>query len=460
MIDHKKFNEWASQVYENKQYSETVEISYFDKGDSDPRTLFECILASIDNNINESLDSMDFDFVQIDSMLNYSIVESINGNNEDALNEVFDFVKKSITNALDKSSEVINKGIQIGADVYSSVKEIGKKLKDVIAKVFEKIKKFLSLTWDWAKKNGKSAAAKIKEFAKKEIKGTAMSSLSTILHKGSADTEFEEAQKDVKGAVGKVNGKNYKLDAAAGELKLKDTVSDIEDADADAEDMDEVIIKDLVNITESVVDQMFTSVKGLLNEGYTLDELEVFVNNEDELNENADTKKGLVGWMIEAIGFALNPFAKIYELAIKSSMNGLFMIVSSIARGGIKNAYKYVVMGTLVSLGYHIIHGAQGVEHHFSVHEAEASNNLKLNDGKRMFQFEDAKKILSVGLGGVFTHCLSSFFPIVALILEILLVSIASFELCIAICESAQDLKNSSACKVVMNVEHALEHAF
>jgi hypothetical protein len=458
MIDHKKFNEWASQVYENTQYNESAEISYFDKGDSDPRTLFECILASVDSNINESLESMDFDFVQIDSILNYSIVESINNNNEDALNEVFDFVKKSIANALDKSSEVINKGIQIGADVYSSVKAIGKKLKDVIAKVFEKIKKFLSLTWDWAKTGGKSAAAKIKEFAKKEIKGTAMSSLSTILHKGSADTEFEEAQKDVKGAVGKINGKDYKLDPAAGELKLKDTISDLEDADS--EDIDEVVIQDLVDITESTVDKMFTSIKGLLIEGHTLNELEEFVNTEDELNENADTKKGLVGWMIEAIGFALNPFAKIYELAIKSTMNGMFMIVSSVARGGIKNAYKYVIMGTLVSLGYHIIHGAQGVAHHFSVHEAEASNNLKISDGKRMFQFEDAKKMLSVGLGGVFTHCLSSFFPIVALILEILIVSIASFELCIAICESAQDLKDSSACKVVMNVEHALEQAF
>jgi hypothetical protein len=458
MIDHKKFNEWASQVYENRQINTPDVTSYFDKGDSDPRTLFECILSSIDNNINESLESMDFDFVQIDSMLNYSIVESVKSNNEDALNEVFDFVKKSITNALDKSTEVINKGIQIGADVYSSVKEIGKKLKDVIAKVFEKIKKFLALTWDWAKAGGKSAAAKIKEFAKKEVKGTVMSSLSTILEKGSADTEFEEAQKDVKGAVGKINGKDYKLDVNAGEAKLKDSVSDIEDADA--ADIDEVVIKDLVEITESTVDKMFTSIKGLLIEGHSLTELEQFVNSEDELNENADTKKGLVGWMIEAIGFALNPFAKIYELAIKSTMNGLFMIVSSIARGGIKNAYKYVIMGTLVSLGYHVIHGAKAIGHHFSVHEAEAVSNLKLTDDKRMFQFEDAKKMLSIGLGGVFTHCLSSFFPIVALILEILIVSIASFELCIAICESSQDLKDSAACKVVMNVEHALEHAF
>lgn len=454
MIDHKKFEEWASEVYENRQSNETVEISYFDKGDSDPRSLFECILASIDSNINESLETMDFDFVQIDSMLNYAVIESINNNNEDTLNEVFDFVKKSITTALDKSKEVINKGIQIGADMYTSVKDIGKKLKDVIAKVFEKIKKFLSITWEWAKTNGKASALKIKEFAKNEVKGTAMSSLSTILSNGSSDTEFEEAQQDVKGAVGKINGKNYKLDPAAGEAKLKDTASDLENADS--EDVDEVVIKDLVEITESVVDKMFTSIKGLLNEGHTLDELEEFVNTEDELNENTDNKKSLVGWMIEAIGFALNPFSKIYELAIKSTMNGLFMIVSSIARGGIKNAYKYVVMGTLVSLGYHIIHGAKGIEHHFGVHEADIANKLKLIDGKRIFQFEDAKKMLTIGLGGVFTHCLSSFFPIVALIIEILLVSIASFELCIALCESSQGLKSSSACKIVMKIEHSM----
>jgi hypothetical protein len=75
MIDHKKFNEWASEVYENKQHTEAVLESYFDKGDSDPRSLFECILSSIDNNINESLDSLDFDFVQIDSLLNYAVIE-------------------------------------------------------------------------------------------------------------------------------------------------------------------------------------------------------------------------------------------------------------------------------------------------------------------------------------------------------------------------------------------------
>lgn len=458
MIDHKKFNEWASEVYENRQHDESTIESYFDKGDSDPRSLFECILSSIDSNINESLDSLDFDFVQVDSLLNYAVIESINNSNEDALNEVFDFVKKSITTALDRSKEVINKGIQIGADMYTSVKDIGKKLKDVIAKVFEKIKKFLSLTWDWAKTKGKTSVGKIREFAQKEVKGTVMSSLGTILQKGSADTEFEEAEKDIKGATSKINGKNYNLDVAAGEAKLKDTVSDLENADS--EDMDEVVIQDLVEITESTVDKMFTSIKGLLIEGYTLNELEEFVNTEDELNENTDTKKGLVGWMIEAIGFALSPFSKIYELAIKSTMNGMFMVVSSVARGGIKNAYKYVIMGTLVSLAYHIIHGAKVIGHHFSVQEAEATSSLKLTDNERIFQFEDAKKMLVAGLGGVFTHCLSSFFPIVALILEILIVSIASFELCIAICETSQNLKSSSACKVVMNVEHALEKTF
>lgn len=457
MIDHKKFDEWASQVYENRQTASET-ISYFDKGDSDPRTLFECILASIDNSVNESLGTMDFDFVQIDSLLNYAVIESINNKNEDTLNEVFDFVKKSITTALDKSSEVINKGIQIGADMYTSVKDIGRKLKDVISKVFEKIKKFLSLTWDWAKTGGKKAAVKVKEFASKEIKGTVMSSLGTILEKGSADTEFEEAEKDIKGAANKINGKNYNLDTAAGESKLKDTITDLEDANS--EDIDEVVINDLVDITESTVDKMFTSIKGLLIEGYTLNELQEFVNTEDELNENTDTKKGLVGWMIEAIGFALSPFSKIYELAIKSTMNGMFMIVSSVARGGIKNAYKYVIMGTLVSLAYHIIHGAKEIGHHFSVQEAEAASSLKLTDGKRMFQFEDAKKMLAVGLGGVFTHCLSSFFPIVALILEILIVSIASFELCIALCESSESLKTSASCKIVMKVEHAIENAF
>jgi hypothetical protein len=456
MIDFKKFDEWASQVYESKSHTEEKYDSYFDKGDADPRSLFECILDTVDKQLNESLDSQEFNYMQIDNMLISAMVESYESGNEDILNEVFDFVKKRIKDALDKSKEVIGKGMQVGADMYTSVKEFGKKLKDVIGKVFEKVKKFLSLTWDWGKEKIKPAVAKLKEFAKEEVKGTAMSSLATIMQKNSAEAEFEEAEKDVKGAVGKINGKNYKIDVAKGEEKLKGTIDDLENADS--EDTDEVVIDNLVEITESNVGNLFTSIKGLVIEGFTLDEIEKFVNSED-LNEEHSDKKGLVGWMIEAIGFALNPFSKIYELAVKSSLNGMFMIVSSIARGGIKNAYKYVIMGTIVSLAYHIIHGASGINHHFSsVHEAEST--LKLLDGKRMFQFDDAKKMLSVGLGGIFTHCLSSFFPIVALILEIVIVSIASFELCIAVCESSAKLKDTKACTLVMKVEHALEHAF
>lgn len=455
MIDFKKFNEWSSQVYENRSFTEEKNVSYFEKGDADPRTLFECLLDSVDRNLNESLDSQEFDYVEIDNVLILSILESYTAGNDEPLNEVFDFVKKRIKDALDKSSEVVGKGIQIGADLYTSVKELGTKLKDVVSKVFEKIKKFLSLTWDWARKSLKPAVEKLKAFAKEEVKGTAISSLASLIQKNSAEAEFVEAEKDIKGAVGKINGKNYKLDPNKGVEKLKDSMDDLETADS--MDMDDVVIKDLVAVTESTVDKIFTSIKGLIIEGTTLDEISNFMDSED-LNEEHSNKKGLVGWMIEAIGFALNPFSKLYEMAIKSSLNGMFTIVSSVARGGINNAYKYVIMGTIVSLAYHIIHGATAINQHFTAHEAEST--LKLLDGKRMFQFEDAKKMLTVGLGGIFTHCLSSFFPIVALILEIVIVSIASFELCIAVCESSETAKSTKACTVIMKAEHALEAAF
>ena len=216
----KAFDEWASAVYENKHYTLEPSNEFFNQGDADPRSIFEFLLSTIDENLNESLTTLEFDFNEIDSYLVEGITDAINFGDNEILDEAFDFIKTRVKDTIDKAGEFINKGVQIGADLYTSVKDISAKLKDVIAKLFEKIKKFLGLAWDYSKKTGKDIVQKVKTFVKEEAKGTAMSSVGTILAQKSTDVEIQEAQKDAIGAVNKVSGKTYNLDAAKAAEKL------------------------------------------------------------------------------------------------------------------------------------------------------------------------------------------------------------------------------------------------
>lgn len=456
----KAFDEWASAVYENKHYTLETSNEFFNQGDADPRSIFECLLSSIDENLNESLTTLDFDFNEIDSCLVEGITDAINFGDNEILDEAFDFIKTRIKDTIGKAGEFINKGVQIGADMYTSVKDISAKLKDVIAKLFEKIKKFLGLAWDYSKKEGKNIVTKVKTFVKEEAKGTAMSSVATILSSKSTEVEIDEAQKDAIGAANKVSGKNYKLDANKAAEKLKEPTEELEDADD--KDIEEVLIDDLTTVKESTVFNIVTTIKGALIEGYSLGEMLSFTDQDENISEEHSNKKGLMGWMIEALGFALSPFAKIYEFLIKASTNGIWITVSSVARGGIKNAYKYVMIGTLVSLVYHIAHGIMNINQHFAgahgaAHESTKSD-IKIAGNKQLINLDDASNILKPVLGGIFLKALSTFFPMVTLVMEMILISIASFELMIGYCEFSG--KKEGICKTIMDVEHKLAALF
>ena len=460
----RNFNEWASDVYEGKKLSAQPEIStyFYDKGEADPRSLFECMISSVDNSINEALDTIEFNFYEADRAFSAAIAESLKAGNDEAVNEMFDSVKKAIKNTIDGAKDIIGKGIQIGAELYTSVKDIAGKVKDAVSKVYENVKKFLSLAWKWAMDNGKKAFKKVKKFVGKDLSATAVTSLSTVLNSKSAEKELEEAPKDLKGAVGKISGKTYNPDPAKAIDDLKKSAEKLEDTDSD--EVDEIVIDELVEIGESAIDKMLVSMKGLLLEGYTIEELVTFLDSNDEsLLEEHSNKKSMLGWLIEAVGFALNPFAKLYEFAIKAGTNGVMIIVSSIARGGVKNSYKYVVMGTICSLVYHIIHGISGINQHLEhmggAHESLVNEGfeVKLADGKRLFGSEDMKKIAATGVGAVFAAAMKHFFPILGLIFEIAITAFAAFELMIAFCELSEKHMGTAACKVIMKAEHGLE---
>ena len=446
-IDIRKFEEWSSLTEKRDTRS------YYDLGDSDPRSLFEYILSDVDNNLNESLVSVDFNFNEIDNILAKAVVESILSENDEALNEVLDFVKKRIQKTIDTSKDLFNKGIQVGAELYTSVKEIGKNIKDAVSKVFEKVKKFLEVAWDWAKKEAAPALKKMKSFLSKEIKGTAVSSLATVLNQKSTEKELEELPKDLKSVVEKMSGVAYKFNFPEAETQLAYASRKLEDTPSD--EVDDTVIKNVLDLGESTVHKIFTSIKGLLMEGHTIANLNDFLNEAEE--EKHSTKKSLMGWLIEAVGFALNPFAKLYEYAIKATTNGVMIVTSSIARGGIEKAYKYVVLGTVASLTYHIIHGMENIAKEFTGEEEKGES---LVEAEHLFSLDNAVKIFENSLGKVFTAALKSFLPVVGLIMEIVITAIATFELIIAFCELNTEHEEMAACKLVMKVEHGLEHAF
>jgi hypothetical protein len=171
------------------------------------------------------------------------------------------------------------------------------------------------------------------------------------------------------------------------------------------------------------------------------------------------------------------------------------MTISAIARG-LKNMVKYVVIGVIAGLVYHIVHGlmtlaggghgegeAEGKEEKSgktATPEATAATNPQINLKKESYIFEDAaagelkadmtkhskftpdwetiKGVALPAVGGLLLAALSHFFPVVHTILEGILVSIGIFELVGAVCkiESVKS-KNLKVCSIQHNIHHFLE---
>jgi hypothetical protein len=295
----------------------------------------------------------------------------------------------------------------------------------------------------------------MKAFLKKQSNANSIQKLSKLMEQEKTDAEIKAAVSDIKAAIGKISGKTYNPDLSKAEQPLKASAEDLEDASGD--EIEELTLEVIDELGESETHHFMTSIKGLLLDGYTIDDLNKFLNEEEVLlKEEGAQKKSMMGWLIEAIGFALSPFGKLYEKVIKSGTNSLMKVVSSMARGGIDKAYKYVVMGTVASLVYHIVHGIQEIGHHFE-HTNESVLNegkeLQLEDQKRIFTWETAEKVMIAGLGTIFCKALKAFFPMIGLILEIVLVSVASIELIVSLCE-LPGYTEKPFCSVIAKVEH------
>jgi hypothetical protein len=177
------------------------------------------------------------------------------------------------------------------------------------------------------------------------------------------------------------------------------------------------------------------------------------------------------------------------------------MTISAIARG-LKNMAKYITIGVIAGLVYHIVHGLmtlsggghgeEGGKGHGEAAEGAAegaadavkggATNVasKINLAKESFSinesgdalavdmsknsshtsgiFDTVKKLALPAVGGLLMAALSHFFPIVHTILEAILVSIGIFELIGAVCQiDSIKSKNLKVCTLQHKAHHFIE---
>jgi hypothetical protein len=476
---------------------------------------------------------------------------------------------------------VVDKGLAIGKSAIQSFGNFLKNIGNIIKNLFEKIKAFFQKLWEMFKPNviaacgvitkavGGGSPEKMKEavetissdqgqsefdalFADLSAVGAKFKSGNVGNMSPDAEQHLKDEAEDYKGVtddaeieklmqesverkstVGKIFYSIKGFISEGGTIEEMEKVFEAEEAKVELKEGDEVtyknkdgkdVSKKILRIEgDNVVMQLkdggeftrkMSEVKKLdrekgKSEGIGKKVLHGFVGEEPE-------KKGIFGWLVEAVGFVFNPLAKLKEIAIKGGTNGMLTMISSIKRG-IKGAFKFVVMGVIAGLVYHIVHGimaltgeGHGEEHKEGEEEdvieggekktaptkkpsirkflrggepGPLNNNIQFkkmpNFKKESLEFllesgtvdvnkftkytsffKDLPSAVAPAVGGLLVSALSKFFPIIHTILEIILVSIGIFELVGAMCKLDWVAKKGlKVCKVQHDMHHFLEGA-
>jgi hypothetical protein len=546
--------------YKNPPVSENY---YYSIGKKTQKTILECGLISEGVSIetvrllNESID-----FKKIDNQIVDAIWESLSNSSKE-------LVLEGWGNIIDGAKNLWDKGVSIGKTVFNSFKDFIAKIGDVIKTIFGKIKAFFSKIWELFKPKIIAAAQSIKKSVSGAM-GAGIDSLSKLIKDKGTGTEISELSKDVNGAVGKFSTGSVGNMSPDAEKHLADEAEEYKDVE-DTSDIEKLIADSFQFEKKTILKKVYLSLKGYLSEGNSLTELSGKLNEAEEFKqgdkvkytnkqgeevekeilrvegENAfftakdgsefskkigdlskkdagskdgkgSSKKGMFGWICEAVGFVLSPLSKLKDLAIKAGANGIAMGISSLARGFGKH-HKYVIIGTICGLVYHIVHGALEVIEHFTHEEMpEAQKGQKSPEGQDVPDAQDAakdtakkaksvidkktfapnpvstgpnftkspinlkkesmifegatvdlskgskftdflstsKEILIPVAGGLLVQALLAFFPTIKIILEMILVSIGVFELVGALCEASETLKSTSVCSLHHSAEHFL----
>jgi hypothetical protein len=468
----------------------------------------------------------------------------------DSLLEEFEFGK-----VWQNAKDLVSKGVDIAGNAVSSFKDFIGKVGNVIKDLFDKIKNFLKKVWQGFVPIAKKTLATIKSKFTENI--DRMTQVAEQLADDQGQAEVLALTKDVGTVCKKFAGGELANTSDEAAQRISDEAKDYDGVDDDAEIgrlIDESVAR------RSSVRKVLTALKGFVHEGGDLDELAMVLEADEALASEGDKveyttddgrlvnnkvlrieksedgkdmavmkdksgnefkkpvselkkltgaakvaaaftgreteKKGIFGWIVEAVGIVINWKAKLTEYAIKGGTNGLLMTLSGFARGW-KNMFKYVLMGTIAGLVYHIIHGLQevvGGEHEEKPEEkkevgaqsedaeiekpeakpqpaaAKPKINLsrtkvdtsKVGSGSMLSGLDGMFQGAAGGIvGGLIYKALSLKFHVIKIVLEVIMVGIGIFELIGAACQIDKVAKGMpKICSMQMDAHHWLEGKF
>lgn len=537
------------------------ENHFYKKGKSINRSIFEMELISegysneVIGAINESYSLSRIDNRMIDCL--YEFLSTGKEEGIEMLTEELGGIKlPSLGDMYGKVVNVFDKGVEIGKSVITGIGNFLKNIGNIVKNLFEKVKAFFRKIWELFKPQVVAACGVIK----KAVGGGSAEKMGEAIDTISSDqgqNEFNALSDDLSGVGAKFKSGNVGNLSPEAEQHLKDEAGEYKGVEDDA-DIEKLMNESVER--KSTVGKIFYSIKGFLSEGGKIEDMQKMFEAEEKKEEGfkegdevtytnkegkevtkkivridgeeavfqakdgseftknisdikkageglgkkvvhgfvgeEPEKKGVFGWLVEAVGFVFSPLAKIKEILIKGGTNGILTGISALKRGA-KNAFKFVVMGTIAGLIYHIIHGiaelAGGGEGEGSeapeapeapekkgapaAAPAAAKPNINLKKESLEFIMESANVDInkhskytgfmsdlkgSVGpmVGGFVFAALSHFFPIVHTILEVILVAIGVFELVGAMCKLEWVVKkNLKVCKVQHDIHHFLEGA-
>lgn len=526
---------------------------YYNIGRKIQKSLFEIELekSGYTKPLIESIDNA-YSLKSIDGRIVDCLFESLSGK-KDSLDLLIEEITlagvklPSFGDMYNKVSKSVEKGIEVGKKVVKGFKDFISSIGEVIKNLFEKVKAFFKKIWEMFKPNILNACKTIASAVGGGTPEKMKTAVDTVSSEG-GQKEVDSLFDDIKKASGKFSSGQVGRMGPETEEHLKGEAEEYKGVTGESE-IEKLIGESFDNIVyKSTVRKIYYSMKGYISEGGEFEEMKkVFEaeekkefkvgdkvtyttksgkeatkeilkiegdlayfktkDGEDFSKKISDLKEpeegfgkklaggvaaeqGIFGWLVESVGFIMSPLSKLKEIAIKGGTNGILTTISAISRG-MKNAFKYVIIGTIAGLIYHIVHGLQvltgdhsggdesepEIESPDESDKSSANTKPKINLKKESLEFilesatvnlekpskhtsflDDAKGALAPIAGGLLFAVIARFIPIVKIILEIILVGIGIFEFIGAICNLKWVAsKNLKVCKVQHNIHHIIE---
>ena len=384
--------------FEKKFYNLGKNVSLFDVGliresnQTDKLILEQIGSKKLDNIIVKALHkSINLELKGSDS---YEIYEGL-------LGDIVNLGKRAVKAVYDTGKAIGTGIVKIGKAIYKSLADFISDCGNIFKKIWNAACQLFKWIWNTIIKQIPSFLKKIGSSFLSLGKGS-IHGLATLVFSSQTESEGEAMKEDVSKIMGfkkKLDeGEIPRVDKEEQEKIAKEKAEEVTDPDMEADGWDEEDEDKNESVSKSHIKYLYQSYKGLVSKhGYmTMDYINELVEQGDyqKINEGDDhkegtQKKGVVEWVVEIFGFLMSPIVKLRELAIKSGVNGSATILSSFVRG-FKNAFKYIKIGAIASLCYHLYVGATKiVKHLLEDHDKSHTDTTDKEHAK-----EEPKKVL------------------------------------------------------------------